>query len=132
VPASVSQAVVSELLRGPGLDGCTGMNFSGVTVTDSLQMEPIAGVFSSGQAAVRALQAGQDLLLMPVDPAAAVRGIVAAVDSGELPASRLDQAATSVLALRLAAARVPRPSLDVIDSVAHRALADKARAAAAG
>jgi hypothetical protein len=49
-------------------------------------MEPIANVYTSGQAAVRALNAGQDLLLMPLDPAAAVRGIVAAVESGSLAA----------------------------------------------
>jgi beta-N-acetylhexosaminidase len=130
VPASISRDVVSTLLRGSGSGGCTGMRFTGVTVTDSLQMEPIANVYTSGQAAVRALNAGQDLLLMPLDPAAAVRGIVAAVDSGDLAMGRLDEAATAVLALRLAAARVPRPPMSVIDSPAHRELAAVARAAA--
>jgi beta-N-acetylhexosaminidase len=130
VPASISPAIVTDLLRGAGSGGCTGMHFSGVTVTDSLQMEPIANVYTSGQAAVRALKAGQDLLLMPFDADAAVQGIVAAVSSGELAASRLDAAATADLALRLATARVQRPPMSVIDSPAHRKLAAEAQAAA--
>jgi len=132
VPASISTNVVTKLLRGSGTGGCTGMDFHGVTVTDSLQMEPIANVYTSAQAAVRALNAGQDLLLMPMDPAAAVRGIVAAVESGSLAASRLDAAATAVLALRIAAARTPRPPMSVIDSAAHRKLAAEATQAAGG
>ena len=131
-PASVDRRVVSGLLRGSGSDGCSGMRYAGITVTDSLQMEPIANVFSPGQAAVRALDAGEDLLLMPVDPAGAVRGIVGAVNSGQLARSRLDAAATAVLALRLATARIPRPPMGVIDSPAHRALAAEALAAAGG
>jgi beta-N-acetylhexosaminidase len=132
VPASISHDVVTTLLRGSGTGGCTGMDYSGVTVTDSLQMEPIANVYTSGQAAVRALNAGQDLLLMPLDPAAAVRGIVAAVESGSLAARRLDQAATAVLALRIAAARTPRPPMSVIDSAAHQKLAAEVTKAAGG
>jgi hypothetical protein len=52
------------------------------------------------------------------------------VNDGTLPAARLDDAATSVLALRIATARVPAPPLNVVNSAAHRALADKAFAAA--
>jgi beta-N-acetylhexosaminidase len=129
-PASLSAAVVTDLLRGKGRDGCTGLQFGGVTVSDSLQMVPVADAYSSGQAAVMALQAGEDLLLMPVRPQSAAAGIVAAVNDGTLSAARLDDAATRVLALRLAAARIPRPSLTVIDSAAHRALATAAKNAA--
>lgn len=129
-PASLNADVVTDLLRGKGRDGCAGLGFTGVTVSDSLQMAPVANNFSSGEAAVQALNAGEDLLLMPVRPAAAVSGIADAVKSGALPASRLDDAATRVLALRLATARIPRPSMDVIDSAAHRSVAAQAIAAA--
>jgi beta-N-acetylhexosaminidase len=129
-PASLSATVVTDLLRGKGQDGCTGLQFGGVTVSDSLQMVPVANAYSSGQAAVLALQAGEDLLLMPVRPQAAVAGIVAAVNDGSLSVARLDDAAARVLALRLAAARIPRPPLTVIDSAAHRQLATAAKNAA--
>ena len=125
-PTSLSPDAVTDLLRGSGRDGCRGLGFTGVAVTDSLQMAPVADRYGSGAAAVRALQAGQDLLLMPVNPAAAVAGITAAVTDGALPAARLAQAATRVYALRLATSRVPRPGMDVVDSAAHRALARQA------
>jgi beta-N-acetylhexosaminidase len=129
VPASLSPTVVGDLLRGSGAAGCSGLGYRGVTVTDSLQMAPVADSYNSAQAAVMALNAGQDLLLMPMRPDAVVAGIVDAVQSGELAASRLDDAATAVLALRFATARVTRPPLSVVDSPAHQALAAKAWAA---
>ncbi len=84
IPASLSPTVVTDLLRGSGRDGCAGLGFGGVTVSDSLQMVPVANSYSSAQAAVLALQAGEDLLLMPVRPVDAAAGIVAAVKDGSL------------------------------------------------
>lgn len=129
-PASVDKAIVTDLLRGTknSDNGCQGIGFTGVTVTDSLQMLPIANTYDSGQAAVAALQAGQDLLLMPVDPAKAAAGITAAVRSGALPEQRLVDAAVRVYALRLAVARTERPAMSVVGSQAHQALAEQARA----
>jgi beta-N-acetylhexosaminidase len=125
--AALSSAVVTDLLRGPGRDGCTGLNFRGVTVSDSFQMAPVLDNFGPAEAAWRGLAAGQDLVLMPQDPGAAVAGIVEAVSDGSLPASRLQEAATAVYALRLALARAPRPGLDVVGSAAHEAVAADAR-----
>ncbi len=129
-PTSLSPTVVTDLLRGTGHDGCRGLGFTGITVTDSLQMAPVADKYGSGDAAVKALIAGQDLLLMPVKPDAAVAGITAALADGALTRTRLDDAATRVYAVRLALARVPTPPLGVIASAAHQALAEQARSAA--
>ncbi len=126
--ASLSPTVVTDLLRGKGSGGCQGLGFKGVTITDSMQMEPVANKYSSGEAAWRGLAAGEDLLLMPIDPTAAERGIVAATKDGNLDPKRLADAATAVMALRIALTRSPQPSLDVIDSAAHRALDLRARA----
>ncbi len=127
-PASLSPRVVTDLLRGRGFSGCVGIGFHGVAVTDSMQMSPVADRYSSAEAAWRALAAGQDLLLMPIDPVVAAQGIITAVKDGSLRPARLADAATTVLALRLATARSQRPSLDVVNSAAHRALADQGRA----
>jgi len=128
-PASLSPKVVTELLRGKGFGGCIGLGYQGVTVTDSMQMAPVVDSYSSGEAAWRALAAGQDLVLMPIDPAAAALGIVGAVQDGSLSAGRLAEAATAVVALRLATARSQRPPISVVNCAAHRALAAQARSA---
>ncbi len=128
--SALTPSVVTGLLKGDGVAGCTGLNFRGVAVSDSFQMAPVADNFSPAEAAWRGIAAGQDLVLMPVDPRAAVAGIVAAADSGQLPADRLADAATRVYALRLALGRIPAPGLDVVGSAEHEAVAAAARAAA--
>jgi len=105
--SALSAAVVTDLLKGAGVAGCDGLNFHGVAVSDSFQMAPVKNNFGPDEAAWRGIAAGQDLLLMPTDPEAAVAGIVAAVDGGQLSAERLADAATRVYALRLAAGRTP-------------------------
>lgn len=93
-PSSLSHAVVTDLLR-------RRIGFRGVAFTDSLQMKAVTDRFGSAASAVRALKAGQDVLLMPPDPRAARDGIVAAVRDGRLDQARLDQAAIRMVALLL-------------------------------
>jgi beta-N-acetylhexosaminidase len=126
--SALSSAVVTDLLKGSGVAGCTGLNFQGVAVSDSFEMAPVAENFSPAEAAWRGIAAGQDLVLMPVDPAAAVSGIAAAAETGQLSADRLSDAATRVYALRLALGRIPAPGLDVVGSAEHEAIAAHARA----
>jgi beta-glucosidase-like glycosyl hydrolase len=52
-------------------------------ITDALDMGGIVKGFPAGDAAVRALEAGADTLLMPADPEAAIRAVVAAVENAE-------------------------------------------------
>ena len=126
--AALAGAVVTDLLKGAGRDGCTGLNFHGVTVSDSFQMAPVVNNYGPAEAAWRGVAAGLDLVLMPADPDAAVAGLVTAVGDGSLPAARLQDAATTVYALRLALARSPHPSLDVVGSADNAAIAAAARA----
>ena len=128
--SALSSAVVTDLLKGPGVAGCEGLNFQGVAVSDSFEMAPVVDNFGPAEAAWRGVAAGQDLVLMPTDPEAAVAGIVAAVEAGQLSADRLADAATRVYALRLAMSRVPAPGLDTVGSAEHEAIAARARAAA--
>ena len=94
LPSSLSRKVVTGLLR-------ERLGFGGVSFTDSLVMRAVADRFGSAGAAVQALRAGQDVLLMPGSPRLARDGIVAAVRSGRLAQARLDQATTRVVALML-------------------------------
>ena len=83
-PATLSPAVLTGLLR-------RAMGFEGLIVTDALVMEAIAGRWGAGEAAVLALEAGADLVLMPGDADAALEAIVAAVAAGRLDAARLER-----------------------------------------
>jgi beta-N-acetylhexosaminidase len=109
VPSSLSAPVVSGLLRAD-------LGFDGLVVTDSLLMAAVADRFGTADAAVAALAAGADLLLMPADARAARDAIVAAVQSGTVDADRLRQAARRVVAVQLRQARTQPPALDVVGS----------------
>jgi beta-glucosidase len=85
-PATLSPAVLSGLLRQE-------LGFGGLIVTDALVMEAIAGRYGAGEAAVLALEAGADLVLMPADASEAIEAIAAAVTSGRLSKARLERSA---------------------------------------
>ncbi|TLM85503.1 beta-N-acetylhexosaminidase [Pseudarthrobacter sp. NamE2] len=87
VPASLSAPTYAAL---------RGLGFKGVAVTDALNMGAVTKQYPNGTAAVMALVAGADLLLMPADVAQAHAAIVGAVKSGSLPAARLDEAVLRV------------------------------------
>ena len=94
VPATLSRRVVSGLLRGE-------LGFRGVVMTDALSMGAITQRYGSAKAAARAVNAGVDVVLMPADARAARNGIVAAVRDGRLARTRLEAAATRMVALLL-------------------------------
>jgi beta-N-acetylhexosaminidase len=93
LPATLSSAILTGLLRDE-------FKFQGLVVTDALEMGGVAKGYSSGEAAVRALEAGADVLLMPPDPEAAIRAVVAAVRKGRLTAKRIDESVVRVLAAK--------------------------------
>jgi beta-N-acetylhexosaminidase len=90
LPATLSPAIMTGLLRDE-------MKFQGLVVTDALEMAGVAKGYSTGDAAVRALEAGADVLLMPPDPEAAIRAVVADVRKGRLTAKRIDESVVRVL-----------------------------------
>ena len=95
-PSTISKAVLTDVLRDQ-------LKFSGLIVTDALDMGGITAQMSSGEAAVRVLQAGADVLLMPPNPEAVIKSVVAAVREGRLTEQRIQ---ASVMRLLQAKARV--------------------------
>src|SRR6185503_18145037 len=93
LPATLSPAILTDLLR-------KDLGFKGLVITDALEMAGIAKGFSSGEACVRALEAGADTLLMPADPDAAIRAVVAAVQSRRLPRHRIQESVAKILAAK--------------------------------
>ncbi len=92
-PATVAKAVVTELLR-------EDMGFTGLVTTDGLDMRGLASRYPAGEASVRALEAGADILMIPPDPAASVNAIEAAVRSGRITEARINESAKRVLSLK--------------------------------
>jgi beta-N-acetylhexosaminidase len=105
LPATLSPKILTGVLREE-------MGFKGIVVTDALDMGGIAQGFPVGDAAVRALEAGADVLLMPSDPEAAINAVVAAVRSGRIKQKRLEE---SVMRILQAKARVGLGAKKVVD-----------------
>ncbi len=123
-PATLSRPIVSGLLRGE-------LGFEGLVYTDSMSMQAVTAMLPPGEAAVRAVQAGHDVVLHSPDPAAAFRAIKAAVERGEIERGRLAASAERVLEAkaRLGLDRVRTVNLEAVASIvggrAHRAVAEE-------
>jgi beta-N-acetylhexosaminidase len=87
-PATFSPKVIGTLLR-PGFDG--------LIYSDSMKMAAITKMASPGEAAVRAVKAGIDVILDSPDSAAAAAAIVAAVNAGDIPRAHVEQSARRIL-----------------------------------
>ena len=94
VPATLSHKVLTGLMR-------EDMGFKGVIVTDAMNMGAISEHFGPVDAAIRAVKAGADILLMPVGIEAVANGLYQAVNSGDISEDRLEQSVERVLTLKL-------------------------------
>jgi len=92
VPATLSRAVMTDLLR-------SDMGFDGVLVTDALLMGGIAERYACGEAAVMAIEAGVDILLMPPDVEEAISAVREAVRTGRITEERIDESLLRIDAL---------------------------------
>lgn len=93
-PASLSKTIVTDLLIDE-------LGYKGIIITDALNMGAVSQQYSSAQAAVKALNAGVDMLLMPVDFNAAYQGVLAAVQSGEISEERIDESVEKILKTKI-------------------------------
>lgn len=93
-PASLSHEIVTKRLREQ-------MGYDGVVVTDAMNMGAVADNYEPAEAAVKALQAGVDLILMPEDFRAAYQGVMDAVEDGTLSKKRIDHSLRRILRLKL-------------------------------
>lgn len=93
-PASLSQMMVSSVLREQ-------LGYDGIVITDALNMGAVTGNYSSDQAAVLAVNAGVDMLLMPQDYEAAYNGLLAAVQEGTISEERIDESVVRIVRVKL-------------------------------
>lgn len=93
-PASLSEKMISGVLRKE-------LGFDGVVITDAMNMGAISEAYSSSEAAVKAIRAGVDIILMPVDFKQAYEGVLGAVENGELTEERIDESLYRIIELKL-------------------------------
>jgi beta-N-acetylhexosaminidase len=89
-PATLSPHILTELLRNE-------LKFQGLIITDAMDMGGITARNAPGEAAVRAVVAGADAVLMPPVPDAAFEALQAAVKSGRISRERLDASVRRIL-----------------------------------
>ncbi len=92
-PGTLSAAVLTGLLRD-------SLRFTGLVVTDALEMGAIVAKYGAGEATVRAFLAGSDVLLMPASADSALDAMTAAVESGRIAHGRLDASVRRVLQIK--------------------------------
>jgi beta-N-acetylhexosaminidase len=124
MPSTLSRPVVTGLLRGE-------MDFDGLIYTDSMGMAGVSAQFKPGEAAVRAVQAGNDVILHSPDDGAAFAAIRDAVKAGEIPEAQLDASVLRILRAKARAGlhRNRQVNLEAVSNIvgtrANQAVADE-------
>lgn len=93
IPSTLSERVITRTLKGE-------LGFQGLVVTDAMEMAGLMRGFSIGDAAVKSLQAGVDIVLMPSNEQVAIDAIVGAVRSGALSESRIEESVRKILMVK--------------------------------
>ncbi|MDE6742308.1 MAG: beta-N-acetylhexosaminidase [Lachnospiraceae bacterium] len=95
VPCSLSSVIITDILRGE-------LGFQGVVITADLDQKAITNHYTSGEAAVMALQAGADMIMKPANVAEAYAAVLAAVADGTLTEERIDESLTRIYTIKMA------------------------------
>jgi len=92
-PASLSRPIVTDLLR-------TELQYRGVIITDAMNMKSVTRLLPSGPAALAAVKAGADIILMPVNLPEAFHTVLSAVRTGSIPISQIDESLRRILRVK--------------------------------
>lgn len=95
LPSSLSEAVVTDVLRGE-------LGYDGIVVTDAMDMGAITEYYTSEEAAVMAIEAGVDMLLMPEDFEAAYHAVLTAVQDGKISEERINESLRRIYRVKYA------------------------------
>lgn len=93
VPTSLSHTVINNVLRGE-------LGFTGLVITDALDMKGVTSLYEPGDAELRAFLAGNDILLVPTDVPKAVDLIERAIKEGRVSEQNLDARVRKIMATK--------------------------------
>lgn len=106
LPGTMDQAILQDIL-------IDSLGFEGLVVTDGLEMKGIADNYSPGEAVIRSLKAGADMMLISPDEMAAINEIKRAVERGSLSEERLDRSVRKILLLKKEHGVFTNPDVDL-------------------
>ena len=92
LPASLSKEAIDSLREE--------LDYEGIVITDAMNMGAIVEYYPDGEAAVKAVEAGVDIVLMPADLDDAYNSLCEAVQTGEISENRLDESVERILSLK--------------------------------
>jgi beta-glucosidase-like glycosyl hydrolase/CubicO group peptidase (beta-lactamase class C family) len=107
VPSTLSEPIITGLLKEK-------MDFDGLIVTDALDMKGVTKYFAPGEIEVRALLAGDDILLLSADVPAAVSGIRKAISDGRLTSTLIQEKCEKVLHYKYRAGLSQKPVIPLV------------------
>jgi len=119
LPATISPKIIDGLLRHD-------LGYQGLVVSDAFDMGGLTEHFDPGEAAVRAIEAGEDQILLSPNTDAAIAAVKAAVRSGRISETRIDESARRILAAKEftgAPPADPESIFRIVDSQENRDLA---------
>lgn len=99
-PCSLSERVISDILRDE-------MEYDGLILTDAMNMNSITDNYSSGEAAVKAVKAGVNIVVMPEDLGQAYKAVKSAVKNGRIKESVVDKAVRRIIYTKLKRGVIP-------------------------
>lgn len=94
-PASMSSVIVTDILRNE-------LGFDGVVITDAMNMKAISEYYGADEAAVKALKAGCDMILMPEDFNKAYMGVLQALADGTIAEERINDSIKRIYRVKYA------------------------------
>jgi len=94
VPCSLSPGVQTDILRNK-------LRFTGIIITDSMEMGAIKSFYNPGEAALKAFMAGADMILMPADTTAAQQTMLKALRKGVVTEKRLNESLVRIISLKI-------------------------------
>jgi beta-glucosidase-like glycosyl hydrolase len=119
MPATISRPIIEGLLRRE-------LGYDRLVVSDAFDMGGLTEHFDPGEAGVRAIEAGEDQILLSPDTDAAIAAVKAAVKSGRIPEARIDASVRRILTAKQFAGAPPADPqriFRIIDSKEHRDVA---------
>lgn len=111
IAATLSNSTVTGILK-------QRLGFAGLIITDALDMKGVTKFFKPGEIEVKALQAGNDILLLPQNARVAVKGIKQAVDSGLISQELIDQKCRKILNLKFQMGLTAKRQIELKDLAA--------------
>ena len=92
-PSTHSRRIITNTLKND-------LGFNGVIITDAMEMGALSSNISNDESVIRSIEAGSDILLLPIDAISSINAIKKAVEDGRISEERIDRSVVKILNLK--------------------------------